>query len=975
MPQLTFNNGNTDVAAKTLYLLKDGVAVSQERGVSTADVMSQNAVTKELQKHDTQIYDLTENKANKSELEENYLSKAEAEKEYLKKDEIPEIPEQPDLTPYALKDEIPVNVSELINDAEYVTPTYLSKYYTIDEINGKLTELKGDTEAWLFNFYDKEEINDIIAKSKEDSDILASKFEGRISSLETIRHEEFATKEEVEEELTGFVKNEKLDEYYTGSQVDDKIAEAIAGENIGSLLTKSEAEETYQPKGEYLTQHQSLDDYYTKEETDKEIDDAVNVLKSEIEGQITDLNVSQYATTEYVDATFQPKGEYLTEHQDISHLQTIEKAEKEHAEMQEFSGELETRMEIVERLSANFQTFTNWQSGYYEPTDTGLNELKEHESCYCIIADVSNIRRDEFFAHYAPTGINNYIWEYSGEPAANTFIKATAKNNFDLVFELDRNTKYVVAFGLLPVIGNDEYYLRGIKSEDAGDYVKREEFTELETRVTSLENKDSEIPEIDLEGYVKKDEFDELEANLKNISNSKLTDWIRGKYVMYSGSGQTGSVFSNATYAYMIVDVSDSPRELKAYLTNATGIRNGMIAEYEEYPDFLTTRCTHVTSYIGGTNTTDLYDITLQDSTRYIVVNTNDKNNDSYVEIVSSKFKCDINSKRIDEVEERLSEIDLSKYATVEYVDNAISNLDITGNSDNEELKLITCDMEHPNKMVVYFQPGRYVDIATAGTNNLEYPDGVYYSLFAAPGDSYSSQAIKVIFNDAFTPVENNYLYEFMSYPTAQNFIGKKEIKPDTKEIELTVGAKYFYIESGSGDYNQCDFEYVSTHLGTVYNSLAMNINTNVSKINNEINSKTSLGIENQEYTLENNGHFFNGTDAGKYTIVKDLDSWTGNIKFRTTTDTIVWIALYNEEDITMMSGAYWSMQASTFTDFNLLDNFVDITQAKALVVCSDRTDSDLTFEIPRFSLVKNAVIKMQDELKGIDKLLSEILG
>ena len=65
--------------------------------------------------------------------------------------------------------------------------------------------------------------------------------------------------------------------------------------NASDVYTKAQADETFQPKGDYITEHQSLEDYAKKEDLDAK------------------ANVSDVYTKTQVDDEFQPKGEYLTQ--------------------------------------------------------------------------------------------------------------------------------------------------------------------------------------------------------------------------------------------------------------------------------------------------------------------------------------------------------------------------------------------------------------------------------------------------------------------------------------------------------------------------------------------------------------------------------------------------------------------------------------------------------------------------------------
>ena len=90
---------------------------------------------------------------------------------------------------------------------------------------------------------------------------------------------------------------------------DDK--EIALLEDVPSLegfVTKEDADETYQPKGEYLTEHQDISGLATKGEV------------SAVEGKIPSLE--GYATEEWVEG----KG-YLTEHQSLAEYATLEDVE------------------------------------------------------------------------------------------------------------------------------------------------------------------------------------------------------------------------------------------------------------------------------------------------------------------------------------------------------------------------------------------------------------------------------------------------------------------------------------------------------------------------------------------------------------------------------------------------------------------------------------------------------------------------
>lgn len=527
MSQLSYKSGTSNIPAGTLYVAKN-VVVQQTRGTSTSDVMSQNSVTSELQNIDTQIINLTLDKLNKSDAKQTYLSIEDAKTNYAPIGNyayVEDIPELPDFTKYLLKSELPTVVSYFENDAQYLTKTALdANYYDIQKINELINGVRADNENWLHNFYDKDQINLLLKKYTEDQTSAHEEFNTRLTELESIDHNVFATKQSLEVYAT---KESVTENYYDKETVDSKISDAIAGENIGDLLSKREAEETYQKIGDYATNQEVTDrlgDYYTKSETDTAISNVVDQSVTELKEE---LNVEQYETKVHAEETYQPIGDYLTEHQDISHLMTVSRAEEEHNQLKEEFNEFSDRLKIAETLAANFVEFRNWQLGYFEEHDHALSNKIEHDGCYHIICDVTNCRRDNFFAHYAPVTNNYYIFEYSGEPAEETYIKSVKKENFDLIFELDLRTKYIVACAYNPNLTNTDYYLRGIKI-DAEEENNHVELEYLQQNYYDKTEVDSKISEIDitsqLENYYNKSEVDQ------KISEIDITDELENYY-------------------------------------------------------------------------------------------------------------------------------------------------------------------------------------------------------------------------------------------------------------------------------------------------------------------------------------------------------------------------------------------------------------------------------------------------------------
>ena len=105
----------------------------------------------------------------------------------------------------------------------------------------------------------------------------------------------FATKQDVEDKLNTLVDNapKALDSLYELSNAlgnDPNFATTVfteIGKKINSteVYTKDESNDLFQPKGDYLTEHQSLENYPTKDELKSEIDKTVQFTTSEYQGR------------------------------------------------------------------------------------------------------------------------------------------------------------------------------------------------------------------------------------------------------------------------------------------------------------------------------------------------------------------------------------------------------------------------------------------------------------------------------------------------------------------------------------------------------------------------------------------------------------------------------------------------------------------------------------------------------------------
>lgn len=96
-----------------------------------------------------------------------------------------------------------------------------------------------------------------------------------------------------------------------------KKAELPAGQDLSAYETKAHASATYQPIGNYLTQHQDISGKLDKTEADTKYQVKGNYLTShqDISGKADKTSVYTKAES---DGKYQLKGNYLTEHQDLS---------------------------------------------------------------------------------------------------------------------------------------------------------------------------------------------------------------------------------------------------------------------------------------------------------------------------------------------------------------------------------------------------------------------------------------------------------------------------------------------------------------------------------------------------------------------------------------------------------------------------------------------------------------------------------
>lgn len=125
---------------------------------------------------------------------------------------------------------------------------------------------------------------------------------------------------------------------YTKEDINNALSDI--NESLKDYAKTKDIAENYQPKGDYLTEHQSLENYYTKEDVDNAIDAIPPYDDSVISNRVAQLEAIDHS-------------QYLTEHQDISDLAT--KAEVKEVADKIDSIEIPTKVSELENDS-NYQT-------------------------------------------------------------------------------------------------------------------------------------------------------------------------------------------------------------------------------------------------------------------------------------------------------------------------------------------------------------------------------------------------------------------------------------------------------------------------------------------------------------------------------------------------------------------------------------------------------------------------------------------
>ena len=235
-----------------------------------------------------------------------------------------------------------------------------------------------------------------------------------------------------------------LDLYYTKVESDSKY-QPISG--MSSYLTVASAENLYQPKGNYLTEHQSLENYYTKSEADNKFltshqDLSGYALKSEIP------DVSNFVTSAFTDATYAKKGE-------VPSIDTYTKSEADEkfqaqSGMTDYALKSElpstTGLASEEWVSNNFSSTAHTHSEYAEKTDLANYMPNSGMTDYALKSEIPNsytkTEADNLLAGKANSAHTHTMSEITDLDVPKTWRGTLAQYNN--LTEIDNDTLYII---------------------------------------------------------------------------------------------------------------------------------------------------------------------------------------------------------------------------------------------------------------------------------------------------------------------------------------------------------------------------------------------------------------------------------------------------------------------------------------------------------------------------------------------------
>ena len=269
------------------------------------------------------------------------------------------------------------------SDSKYLTEHQSLEGYATEAMVAETYQPKGDylTEHQDLSAYaTKQEIEDAgYLTEHQDLSAYATKQEIEDAGYLT-EHQDLSELEEsiaiVANDLQQKIDNTQLSAYATKQEIED-AGYLTEHQSLEGYATEAMVAETYQPKGDYLTEHQDLSAYATKQE----IEDAGYIKEHQ--------SLEGYATEAMVAETYQPKGDYLTEHQDLSAYATKQEIEDagyltEHQSLEGYATEIyvdDKFSQIVGTAPQNFDTLEELAAvmGDLKVVDTPAQEATYYE--------------------------------------------------------------------------------------------------------------------------------------------------------------------------------------------------------------------------------------------------------------------------------------------------------------------------------------------------------------------------------------------------------------------------------------------------------------------------------------------------------------------------------------------------------------------------------------------------------------------
>ena len=328
---------------------------------------------------------------------------------------------------------------DIINDKELLIHTAAGYYMTADEVlnaiaQAQLVDGSGNVVINLDGKADKvhtHTINDIegLQAALEEAGITQEALE------EFINSKGYATVDYVNNKVSTSIANAApdLSGFATKTEVNSKA-------DAASVYTKVEANQLFQPKGNYLTQHQDISgkanvgDSYTKSESNQ-----LYQPKGDYLTQHQDISGKADATSVYTknesDQLFQPKGNYLTQHQDISG-----KADVNH------THSINDLVDLPDYLTEDQATSLYQPAGNYAPTThthetadiTGLQSYVDEKIALAQLegkeVDLSAyITRAEANSNFQPVG--NYLTQHQDISGKANVGDSYTKNESDQLYQ------------------------------------------------------------------------------------------------------------------------------------------------------------------------------------------------------------------------------------------------------------------------------------------------------------------------------------------------------------------------------------------------------------------------------------------------------------------------------------------------------------------------------------------------------------